>query len=86
MCELLHTSLVVQECFVGDGWPSQTTSSIRTTPGPTGTSRSTGAGEPGRTRAAHARAGELVQLRSEFLRMNRQADADKDFAVLARVF
>jgi hypothetical protein len=24
MCELLHTSLVVQECFVGDGWPSQT--------------------------------------------------------------
>jgi hypothetical protein len=25
MCELLHTSLVVQECFVGDGWPSQAT-------------------------------------------------------------
>jgi len=25
MRELLHTSLVVQEYFVGDGWPSQTT-------------------------------------------------------------
>src|SRR5262249_12094249 len=25
MCELLHTSLVVQEYSVGDGWPPQTT-------------------------------------------------------------
>ena len=24
MCELLHTFLVFQECFVGDGWPPQT--------------------------------------------------------------
>jgi len=28
MRELLHTSLVVQECFVGDGWPSQTTCAL----------------------------------------------------------
>jgi hypothetical protein len=28
MCELLHTSLVVQECFVGDGWPSQMTCAL----------------------------------------------------------
>src|SRR5262245_22586732 len=28
MCELLHTSLVLQECFVGDGWPSQMTGAL----------------------------------------------------------
>ena len=28
MRELLHTSLVVQEYFVGDGWPSQMTSAL----------------------------------------------------------
>src|SRR5262245_39228081 len=28
MRELLHTSLVVQEYFVGDGWPSQTTCAL----------------------------------------------------------